>query len=76
MTDQFITIKVFDKNGKGIRVVASRKTKRFYYFLKAENFLNCLFQLRVRYANGNVNEGDYSTKKELIFALKAFTKPD
>lgn len=74
MTDQFITIKVFDKNGKRVRVVASRKTRRIYSFLKADKFLNRHFSLRVKYANGNENEGDYPNKKELIFALKAFTE--
>lgn len=76
MTAPLITIKIFDKNGKKARMATSRKTRRIYSILKAEDLLNRMFYLQVHYPNGNKNEGDYLTKRELFLALKAFTEPE
>ena len=71
----YISLKVISKHGKVISV-ASRKTKRIFYFIKAGNFSGCVFKVSVRYKPEVFNSGEYFSKKDLISALKAFLEPD
>lgn len=76
MSEPSIILKVCDKRGKKVRKVMTRNTRRIYRILEAGKFPDCLYFLKVKYNNGNTNEGDYRMKKELVQALKAFTEPD
>lgn len=67
----YISLKIIPKHGKVISV-ASRKTKRIFYIVKAENFSDCIFKVSVRYKPGISNSGEYNSKKDLLSALKAF----
>lgn len=66
-----ITIKVINKNGKAKRVV-SRKRRRIFQFLKANNFQNCLMEVKVTDKDGYFNEGIYNNTRDTINALKDF----
>jgi len=75
MTKPKIKVKII-KNGKVVKSITSRKTKRIYSFLKADKFQNCLFSVRVTYDKGVINESaEYQTKDELIYAMKVFLEP-
>lgn len=70
----YISLKVIPQHGKVISV-ASRKTRRIYYFVEANNFQDCVFKLSVRYGPGIYNKGGYKTKEDFILSLKAFLEP-
>ena len=72
MKKPLISLKIFGKDSEKVDSLVSRKRRRIYAFLKADNFKDCTFNVRVRYEYGLPNEGTYATKKELIHALKAF----
>ena len=72
MNKPLISLKIVNKDGIKVRKLTTRKIKRIYSFLKAGKNKECVYKLSVRYGNGYKNEGDYETKKELIYALKAF----
>lgn len=67
-----IFLKIINEKGKLIHRRATHKTRRIYSILEADNFLNCVFTISVKYPNGGKNEGEYKSKKELISVLKAF----
>ena len=69
-----ISLKITPKHGKVISV-ASRKTKRIYHKLEADNFPDCDFQVLVRYETGGYNSGVYKSKNDTVFALRAFLEP-
>lgn len=71
-----ISLKVNNKKGKKVRMLVTRKIKRIYSYLKAEKNKDCLYKLSVLYGNGFKNEGYYESKRDLIWALRAFTEPD
>ncbi len=70
-----ISIKIVS-NSKVVKSISTRKTRRIFHFIKAEDFQNCLYKLHVSYWNGKVYEGNsqgiYNNKKDLINALEAF----
>lgn len=66
-----ISLKITDSSKKVKRVV-TRKSRRIYQLLKANNFQNCVFDVCVTYQKGVTNRGTYTTKEDLIYALKAF----
>lgn len=68
----FISLKIINKNGRLVRKIASRKSKRVFNFIKAEKTKDCLFSVCVNYGGGFKNEGEYDSKAYLIFALRAF----
>lgn len=72
----FILLKVINNKGRVVKMIATHKIKRVYFFLKAENFEDCMFKLCVRYKNDCKNEGEYQTKKDLVLALKVFMDVD
>jgi hypothetical protein len=76
MNKPLISLKIVNKDGKKVRKLTTRKIKRIYSFLKAGKNRDCIYKLSVRYGDGYKNEGDYNNKKELIYALKAFTESD
>lgn len=67
-----ILLRIINNKGKLIHCKVTRKTRRIYSTLEADNFLNCLFIVSVKYPDGGKNQGEYKSKKELITALKAF----
>ncbi len=71
MTKPNISIKIIDSSKKVKRVV-SKKSKRIYQFLKANNFENCVFDVCVTYQKGVTNQGRYKNKEDLISVLKIF----
>ncbi len=76
MNKPLIYLKVVNKKGEKVQRLVTRKIKRIYSFLEAGKSKDCVFQLSVRYENGFKNEGNYETKEDLIWALRAFTEPD
>ena len=71
-TRPFIRLRIERKDGERIHGIATRKIKRFYYFIKAEKFTDCIFNLYINYGSGYRNEGEYQSKKDLVHAFKAF----
>lgn len=67
------TIKVY-KNNKLIDGKRTSKKMRFYCFVQANQFSDCVFKLCVNYGKGLKNEGVYKTKQKLIHAFRAFTE--
>jgi len=59
-------------------MVKSGKKMKVYSILQAEKFKDCVFFLKVVYSYRPyyVNQGEYFTKKSLIYALRAFTDLD
>lgn len=72
MKNPHISLKISGDGGKVLRRVGSHKIKRIYSILRAEKFLNCMFDVTVRYSKGGINSGVYKTKEDLIFSLRAF----
>ena len=66
------TLKIF-KDGKVVRSTFTRFRQRFAYFLRTINFQNCdLVYIRVNYEDGLHNDGEYTNKKDLMQAFRAF----
>jgi hypothetical protein len=74
ITKPFICLKVEKINGEIVDSISTWKTKRFFHFIKAEKFTDCVFKLRISYGDGFKNEGNYRSQKDLIHALRAFTE--
>ena len=72
MKKPLITLKIVSKDGQKVKMLTTRRNKRIYSFLKADKNKFCLYKLSVKYEKGVKNEGEYETKKDLIFVLKAF----
>lgn len=70
----FIALKIIDKEGKTIKMIASHKIKRVYHILQAAKFKDCTFYIKVQYSKDNFNDGEYQTISSLIKALKFFTQ--
>ncbi len=70
----FITIKIINRAGKLVEMFSSRKIKRIYCFLQAEDFKDYALELCVRCSKNYINEGICKNKKDLIYALKIFTE--
>lgn len=67
----FISIKIISKDKK-VKQVSSRKTRRIFHFIEANNFQDCNIWLSVIYGPGESNKGLYRNKTDLVKALKAF----
>jgi len=76
MTKPFVSLKIIDKNGRAVKKVASRKSKRVFNFIQAGNFEDCRFYVCVNYGASFNNQGEYSSKSNLVQALKAFLEKD
>jgi hypothetical protein len=72
MKKPLISLQIVNKDGQRVDMLTTRKIKRIYLFFKADKNKDCLYKLSVRYGNGFKNEGDYETKQDLSYALKAF----
>lgn len=70
----YVSLKIIPQDGKVISV-ASRKTRRIFYIVKANNSQNCIFKVSVRYGPGIYNKGIYQTKEYTVFVLEAFLEP-
>lgn len=66
-----ILIKIVDNDGK-VKRVSTKKSKRIYRFLKADNFLNSRIFINISYGEGYKNQGEYLSVGEALLALKAF----
>jgi len=76
----YISLKVINQDGRVISV-AGKKSRRIYYFVKANDFQDCTIKVSVRYGPGVYNKGTYdekvyTTKEFLTFVLQAFLEPD
>jgi len=67
----FISIKIVSKDGE-TKKVGSKKRRRVFNFIKANDFQNCTVKVSVRYGPGFYNKGTYQNKQDLIHALKTF----
>ena len=76
MRSPYILLKILNRNGKMVQKTASRATKSIFSFLEAGKFQDCVFYLCVTYRKDFQNAGIYKTKKELVYALKAFTEKE
>ena len=76
MANPYICVKIFYKNGRTVRKIASRKSKRVWLFIKAGKNKDFVFSVCVNYGGGFKNEGEHYSKSYLIFALKAFLEKD
>jgi len=76
MANPYICVKIFYKNGRTVRKIASRKSKRIFAYVQREKFKDFTFDVRVNYGAGFKNEGEHYSKSYLIFALKAFLEKD
>lgn len=76
MTKPYISLKVFNKDGRMVKHLGSSKSKRIFNFIQREKFTECMFKVCVNYGAGFKNEGEYNSQADLIFALKAFLKND
>ena len=72
MAKPFINLKIFNKKGEIVEMVTSHKPRKVWLLLQVNKFADCIFEVCVNYGEGFRNEGEYKTKKDLIFALKAF----
>lgn len=72
MKKPLISLEIVNKDGQRVDMLTTRKIQRIYLFFKADKNKDCLYKLSVRYGQGFKNEGDYKTKQDLIYALKAF----
>lgn len=72
MKKPLISLQIVNKDGQRVDMLTTRKIQRIYLFFKADKNKDCLYKLSVRYGKGFKNEGDYETKKDLTYALKAF----
>lgn len=65
------------KNGKMILKTTTGKRKRIYQILQAENNKNTIYYVKVLYPiKKYFNHGEYTNKKDAIFALKCFIEKD
>lgn len=70
----YYTLRVY-KNDELINDKRTSKIKRFYHIIQAEeNSDDKKYYLCVSYGAKRTNEGIYTTKDELVFALRAFTE--
>lgn len=67
----YVAIKIIAISGK-VKSIATRKTRRIFHFIEANNFQNCVVKVSVLYGSGFSNKGVYKTKEDFIYALKAF----
>ena len=72
MKKPLISLEIVNKNGQRVDMLTTRKIQRIYLFFKADKNKDCIYKLSVRYGQGFKNEGDYETKQDLVYALKAF----
>jgi len=76
MAKPYISIRIIDKNGRTVKKIGSRKSKRVFTFIKRDKFKDYVFDVCVNYGGGFKNEGEHYSKSYLIFALKAFLEKD
>ena len=72
MKKPLISLQIVNKDGQRVDMLTTRKIQRIYLFFKADKNKDCIYKLSVRYGQGFKNEGDYETKQDLVYALKAF----
>lgn len=72
MVKPYISLKVINKAGRMVKHLGSSKSKRIFNFIQREKFKECVFKVCVNYGAGFKNEGEYNSKTDLVFALKAF----
>jgi hypothetical protein len=71
------------RNDRTVKIYHSRKIRRIYAILKADNFQKAYLKVLYGRATTNreeieeiYNDGDYESKEELLFALSSFTEKD
>lgn len=74
--NRLISLKIVNKTDKTIHSRTSRSKRRILQFIKANNFQECLYKIRVLYTDKMTNEGEYETNRDLLLALHAFTEKD
>jgi len=65
------------KNGKMILKTTTGKRKRIYQILQAKDDKNTTYYVKVTYPiKKYFNHGEYTNKKDAIYAIKCFTEKD
>lgn len=67
----FISIKIIN-NDKKVKLISSHSRRRIFRFIEANNFQNCVVWVTVNYSPRYSNRAMYTTKPDLIYALKVF----
>lgn len=67
-------LKIFDQNGTAVTNTRTRKKRRILYLIQADKTPNARFFIKVTYAKGFTNSGEYSSKQAVLLAFHAFTE--
>jgi hypothetical protein len=67
-------LKILSKTGELVSDIRTSKKRRILYFIQADKTPKALFFIKVSYAKGEANCGEYFSKKDLLAALHAFTE--
>lgn len=65
--------KIFNEKGKELSLYSTYRKQRFLTRLRARCKGRFKVFIRVRYAKGFYNEGEYTNLKDTLFAFRAFT---
>lgn len=65
-------LKIFDKNNLVVTDIRTGKRRRILYFIQADRTPNARFFIKVTYAKGFTNTGEYFSKNDLLLAFDAF----
>jgi len=68
-----IRLKIY-KGGKEIMNTISKKRNRIYYLIQEARGRTNRYYIKVLYSGGTKNEGEWTTKKDTIHAIGAFTE--
>jgi len=71
MNQPSISIKIIFQDGK-VKRVNSKKRRRIFHFVKANNFSDCQIKVCVTYEKGYYNKGIYKNITDSLYALKIF----
>lgn len=71
-----ISLKIVDKKGRELSTFYAGTNRRFFGKIRACSKRGCRYFIKVTYAPGFKNEGEYTNKKDAIHALAAFTEKD
>lgn len=67
-------LKIFNKTGDLVSDIRTSKKRRILYFIQADRTSKASYFIKVTYSKGCSNSGEYFSKKDLLFALHAFTE--
>ena len=69
-----IQLKIFNENNCKVTDIRTTRKRRILHFIQADKTPKAKFFIKVTYEKGFNNCGEYDSKKDLLFALQAFTE--